>query len=134
MTRLLPACLGALCIGACATTDIPSALTTAAPAVPAQTATVDEPEMAASSTQTGAEAEIEVIDIPAVEEAAIPAAVSKGDDRICRREVRTGTHRAVRVCRTRAEIERMEQESKDTFRDLHESQRLQDQAEQKRRQ
>lgn len=75
-----------------------------------------------------------MIDVTAVEPvAAVQAEAPAKDDRICRREVRTGTHRAVRVCRTRAEIERIEQESKDTFRDLYESQRLSDQAEQLRR-
>ena len=102
MTRLLPVCVGALCIGACATTDVPSASTTSTPAAPAQTVTVDGPEPAANSTQTGAETEIEMVDVPAVEESEIPTATPNANERVCRREMRTGTHRAVRVCRTRA--------------------------------
>lgn len=119
MTRLLPACVGALCIGACASTDVPPAST---PAVPAQAATVDPREPATSSTQSGAESEIEMVDVPAVEESEIPAMTPNANERVCRREIRTGTHRAVRVCRTRAEMNRLEEEGKDTFRELHKSQ------------
>ena len=124
MTRLLPACVGALCIGACATTDVPSASTTSTPAVPAQTATVGEREPAADSTQTGAETEIEMVDVPGVEESEIPITTPNANEKVCRREIRTGTHRPVRVCRTRAEINRLKQEGKDTFQQLHRSQTL----------
>ena len=44
------------------------------------------------------------------------------EDRVCERIRRTGTNRAVVVCRTRAEIERDATESKRTFDDLRNSQ------------
>lgn len=50
------------------------------------------------------------------------AAGSDDSEVVCRRERRTGTHRAMRVCRTRAEIERMATKSKETFEDLNRSQ------------
>ena len=42
---------------------------------------------------------------------------------ICVRERRTGSHRAKRVCRTEAEIEKLRIEGKDSFEDLHRSQK-----------
>ena len=137
MTRLLPACVGALCIGACATTDVPDASSTdsvpAVPAVPTQSATVDASKQAENSTQTVAKSGIEMIEVPAVVPTEIAVTASRDDGRICRRERRTGTHRVVKVCRSRAEVRRIEQESKDTFRALHESQMLQEKAERMRR-
>lgn len=42
---------------------------------------------------------------------------------ICVRERRTGSHRAKRVCRTEAEIEKLRIEGQDSFEDLHRSQK-----------
>lgn len=130
MTRLIPIFISALCIGACASGGDPTAANNSAPADPAPTAVVDETETAAAPTEDSAQEELTVVDVPAVAQNAAQVADPRKDQRICRREVRTGTHRAVRVCRTRAEIERMEQESKEAFRDLHKSQSQQDLAEQ----
>ncbi|NIV18865.1 MAG: hypothetical protein GWN47_10815 [Woeseiaceae bacterium] len=103
MTRLIPIFVGALCLGACASSGDPVAS--------------DNPDPPAPEKE-----EIAIIDAPAVAQAAEPDADPRHDQRICHREIRTGTHRAVRVCRTPAEMERMEEEGKDTFRDLRRSQ------------
>jgi hypothetical protein len=42
---------------------------------------------------------------------------------VCVRERRTGSHRAKRVCRTEAEIEKLRIEGQDSFEDLHRSQK-----------
>ncbi len=42
--------------------------------------------------------------------------------RICKRERKTGSHRAREVCRTREQIEKEELEGKEAFEDLHRSQ------------
>ena len=68
---------------------------------------------------------ITVVDIP--EESATPTEASDLDvpvrsDLVCVRERRTGSHRARKVCRSRAQIAKEEQEGKDTFEDLHRSQ------------
>lgn len=124
MTRLLAILVSALCISACATTGDPAG-SNAGPVADASTPQPVESLPAESSAATG----IESIEPPAVEPTVIPVAAAdeSPDDRICRREVRTGTHRPMRVCRTRAEIERMETESKDAFKDLHREQTFSDQ-------
>ena len=68
---------------------------------------------------------IVVVDIPG--ESATPAEASELDvpaqsNLVCVRERRTGSHRARKVCRSRAQIAKEEQEAKDTFEDLHRSQ------------
>ncbi len=68
---------------------------------------------------------IVVVDIPG--ESATPAEASDLDlpaqsDLVCVRERRTGSHRARKVCRTRAQIAKEEQDGKDDFEDLHRSQ------------
>lgn len=65
------------------------------------------------------EEEIEVAEVPSVPATAVAADRS---GRVCRNERRTGTNRVVRVCRTRAEIERQQVEGKEVFDDLHDSQ------------
>lgn len=68
---------------------------------------------------------ITVVDIPG--ESATPAEAIELDvpaqsALVCVRERRTGSHRARKVCRTRAQIAREELEAKETFEDLHRSQ------------
>ena len=89
----------------------------------------DVPEPAVNSESPATDDELEVASIPKVPKAtsrtSVPSVhqdVSAQNEIVCRREMRTGTHRAIRVCRTRAEIERIEIEGKDTFKELHRSQ------------
>lgn len=59
-------------------------------------------------------------EIAQVREVSVPAATASTgspDDVICRREVRTGSHFATRVCRTRAEIEATQQETQEFMRE-----------------
>lgn len=66
---------------------------------------------------------LEVAEIPRVQSTAdTPPTASVAAQRVCRLEKRTGSNRAIRVCRTRAEIDRLETESKERFRELHRSQ------------
>lgn len=66
------------------------------------------------------DSEIEVARIP---EVSGPAVVQNRNERICRNERKTGTHRLTRVCRTRAEMEELEVASKQVFDELHKSQK-----------
>ncbi len=69
------------------------------------------------------ESVLEVAEIPRVQSTAdTPPTASVAAQRVCRLEKRTGSNRAMRVCRTRAEIEALETESKERFRELHRSQ------------
>jgi hypothetical protein len=124
MSRLLAILVSALCISACANTRDSAGSNTA----PVAEAPSPQP-VENLPAETSAATVLESLEPPPVEPTAIPVAVAgeSPGDRICRREVRTGTHRAVRVCRTRAEIERIEIESKDTFKDLHREQTFSDQ-------
>lgn len=126
MTRLAPVFVGFVLIGACATTEKPIASTVPGPASVAQPESVGAAPQEPGPTQVTKKTEIQVIDIPPVEQSEVAIAKSNASKRVCRRERRTGTHRAVRVCRTRAEMEQSKQESKDTFRDLHREQSLSD--------
>ena len=65
---------------------------------------------------------IEVVDVPQANTVAAAPVLLTRQERVCHREKRTGTNRVVRVCRTRAQIEREELESKELFDDLHRSQ------------
>ncbi len=56
-------------------------------------------------------------EIAQLREVAVPESADSPDDVICRREVRTGSHFATRVCRTRAEIEAAQQESQEFLRE-----------------
>ncbi len=106
------ACLG---ITACASSG---------PNLPEPAAKTVEP--ATRSEATEPDDVLEVGTIPSVPAATVEhelAIVFVQNEMVCRREMRTGSHRAVRVCRTRAEIERLETESKETFKDLHRSQK-----------
>jgi hypothetical protein len=141
MTRLLTLFFCVLGVCACATVDrpnVPTASTTPIPKESAPTQTVnkshpvdnandeiDEPEEIAVSAPVAVVAtELESIEPPPVSQSEVPIAASTKTERVCRREKRTGSHRAVRICRTRAEMEHLEEESKDTFRALHQSQML----------
>jgi hypothetical protein len=82
-------------------------------------------ESTTENTAPATEDVIVVVDIPG--ESATPAEASELDvpaqsNLVCVRERRTGSHRARKVCRSRAQIAKEEQEAKDTFEDLHRSQ------------
>jgi hypothetical protein len=141
MTRLLTLFFCVLGVCACATVDDPNvslASTTpiAKESAPTQSVNkshpvdnanddIDEPEKDAISVPVAAVAtELESIEPPPISQSEVPIAASPKTERVCRREKRTGSNMAVRVCRTRAEMERLEEESKDTFRALHQSQML----------
>lgn len=65
---------------------------------------------------------IEVVAVPSAAESTTVMPPQPSNTRICRRERRTGTNRTVRVCRTQAEINQREIESKETFEVLRRSQ------------
>lgn len=91
---------------------------------PTTPATNEPAEIAATTPESAASSKgvIEVVDVPNAPEAAVVVLPQPATTRICRRERRTGTNRTMRVCRTRAEIEQKEIESKDTFEELRRSQ------------
>jgi hypothetical protein len=135
MTRLYPIFFGVLFVCGCATVDEPIAATI--PTTPistdssaTQTVAEDQKDIdvshkeSSSTPVAAAPTELESIEPPPVEQSDIPIAAATRTERICTREKRTGSHRAIRVCRTRAEVERLEEEGKDTFRELHRSQSL----------
>ena len=101
-----------------------TACASSGPNLPESAAKTVEP--ATRSEATEPEDVVEVGTIPSVPAATVDheaASVVVRNEMVCRREMRTGSHRAVGVCRTRAEIERLETESKETFKDLHRSQK-----------
>lgn len=122
MTRLIPIFVSFLLVCACATTDKPIASTVPSLATAAQPEPVDAAPQVPNPTHDTAEKELHMIDVPPIEQSDAPIVISNANERICRREKRTGTHRAVRVCRTRAEMTRLEEESKKTFDELRKSQ------------
>lgn len=126
MTRSFLMCITVLSVGACTTTGVPNASNTSTPTETAPTPIVDKSVTAESPSQTSAESKIEMIDVPPIELSEATIVDSTANERVCRRERRTGSHRAVRVCRTRAEIERIKQESKETFDDLLREQAISD--------
>lgn len=103
------------------------------PELPGPAAATTEPVAGVSAARSGesaartdaSEPVLEVAEIPRVKSTAeTPTAVSVAarSEVVCRLEKRTGTNRATRVCRTRAEIDRLETESKERFKELHRSQ------------
>lgn len=129
MTRVLLIIFGSLLVYGCAAVNEPVAETVSATPMPApQEYPVDDAQSDSASTSTEVasstdeEVAIPSMEPPPVERSDLPIVVSNKNERICRRERRTGSNRAVRVCYTRAELERLEQEGKDTFRELHRSQ------------
>lgn len=110
---LVAAC--ALIMAACAVHDAtPSAATPQAGQIaepPAQTQLVAQ-EAAEPDTGTPAEEGIEVVAVPGVSPASAgtaKAATGSSSEVVCRREIPTGSRLAVRVCRTRAEIDARQQ-------------------------
>ena len=63
--------------------------------------------------------EIAVVDVPELSEVAI---VPAQDEVICSMERKTGTHRKIRVCRSRSQIARSAIEAKESFEVLRKSQ------------
>ena len=130
MTRILFTLFGVLFVCACAAVDDPIATTVSATPAPMPTATptptptpIDSQHtQTADESQTATATELHSIEPPQVEQSEAPIVMSNKNERVCTREKRTGSNRAMRVCRTRAEMERLEEESKDTFRALHRSQ------------
>lgn len=127
MTRQYLIAAVVLGISACATTEQEvsrpageSAETAATTPVPVPTAS----ETAAPEQAAGTDG-IVVVDTPEVPKVAVTEEefdIPNGNERVCRRERRTGTHRAKRVCYTRAEIERMATKSREVLDDLNRSQ------------
>lgn len=68
---------------------------------------------------------ITVSDIPRIPEQPDILEQQEQPEKICTYERKTGTHRATRVCRTRAQIEQESLKGKQTFDELHRSQRVQ---------
>jgi len=126
MTRILFILFGVLFVCACAAVDDPIATTVSATPTPIPTTTptpIDSQHtQTADESQTAKATELYSIEPPQVEQSEAPIVMSNKNERVCTREKRTGSNRAMRVCRTRAEMERLEEESKDTFRALHRSQ------------
>jgi len=79
---------------------------TVADTAPASAATVDELEFA---------------DAPNAPETVV---IREPDEVICRMERRTGSHRAQRICRSRADIDREAEQGRDRFDDLLRSQEV----------
>lgn len=100
--------LGFLALAACATPG-PEPV---APVSPVENAVTDE------TSPTSAD-ELEFEDAPAATEAAI---VPAKDEVICRRERKTGTHRAIKVCRRVSDIQKESRQAKDAFEALRRSQ------------
>ena len=98
-------CLG---VAACATSVPESTM----PAVKAGNSATDSK----STTPVG---EVEIVAVP---EVPMVTDVPVRDEVICRMEKRTGTHRAVRVCRTRSGNARSARKGKETFEVLRRSQ------------
>ena len=68
------------------------------------------------------EQDVGTVEAPGVPEAVVADAPRPGGGRICRMEKRTGTNRAVRVCRSVAEVQGEAIEAKKTFEALRRSQ------------
>ena len=116
MNNLVLLAAAALAITACASTA-PTAPDTSVPVAAAAaesspaTSNVEEP-----GSSTG---DIQVVNIEGQEKVALQ---TDEPEIVCRRERRTGSHRAIRVCRSKAEIERTAREGKDAFEELNRSQ------------
>ena len=74
---------------------------------------------ATTSNSSTPASEMVVFDVPEVSEVAI---VPGQDEIVCRMERRTGTHRKIRVCRSRSQIARSAIEAKESFEVLRRSQ------------
>ena len=106
----------ALALTACAST----APTATDSSVPAASAAADLPPATSDVEEPGSSnGDIQVLNIEGQEKVALP---TDEPEIVCRRERRTGSHRAIRVCRSKAEIERTAREGKDAFEELNRSQ------------
>lgn len=121
MTRFYLTSAVALFLAACAT-EPPSQ-----PASESTARATSAPATAGAETPAAADDEsIVAVDTPDIPEAEVTdeqLGIPDPDERICRRERRTGTHRAQRVCYTRAEIERMADESREMLDDMNRTSR-----------
>ena len=95
-----------LLLGACASTAPGATRTLAASDASSQAAGAEtRPAAAASSQQSRSETQIASGE-PEIEQVReVAAASSGGDELVCRRVTRAGSHLPVRLCETRAEIE-----------------------------
>lgn len=126
MQRLLVLIASCVCATACGTTapaSTPSETDPVAGPVSDEQAT-DRGRIVPDGDTTmadGAEV-IPVAEVPDVPEADY---IGEQTDIVCQRIKPTGSHRAIRVCRTRDEIERASLAGKETFDELHRAQRAQ---------
>ena len=104
--RIFLAAIAAL-LGACASSGPETAVPASVDTVAAETAP--------------SEGEIYDIDAPNVEQTAAVAPDADGDEIVCRRETITGTRMSHRVCRRRADMEAMEEDSQDALRKMRKS-------------
>lgn len=111
MNRLVAVIGLPLIVSACA------ASTPAVPDVASADAQVPAPTEAAPEGH-----DVGTVDAPGVPESAVAAEPRPGGGRICRMEKRTGTNRAVRVCRSVAEVQGEAIEAKKAFDSLRRSQ------------
>ena len=74
-----------------------------------------------ASEAAPAEGEIYDLDAPNVEQTAAVAPEDDGDEIVCRRETITGTRMSHRVCRRRADMEAMEEDSQDALRKMRQT-------------
>lgn len=128
MTRQLPALIGVLCLSACAAPTQLSDDTLAGRGETAQQSTAAARSNSATDPQSNdaagesAATGIHSIEPPPVEESEVAIVGSNSNEPVCRYEARTGSHRKVKVCRTRAQIRRDEEEGKNTFETLRNAQ------------
>ena len=113
MTRLCLICISAMLATACASVDTPDT----GAAQPA-----DDETQAAINDSSPDSSDIEMVDAPSVEQSVVEPPTLADNERVCRREKRTGSNRVMTVCRTRAEMKRLEEQSREVFQDLHDSQ------------
>ena len=112
MNRLWPTALITVGITACAThvPDSPPSVSTTEEAVESSAPSASDVVVVSDSVGAATSAEAGITNLPA----------HRG--LVCKRERRTGSHRARKVCRTRAQIAQEELAARETFEDLHRSQ------------
>jgi hypothetical protein len=120
MLRVSSLTILCLSLAACANNvpSSPESLPTVADSPTAGTEPTVQDENAPSGVQ-------EIITVAEIPDAPKAERTVEKQEVICERVRRTGTHRATRICRTRAEIERESLDGKDTFDELHRAQRAQ---------
>lgn len=100
----------AMCLGACASSG---------PEAPAPAADTAPAPAAAAVPDAPGDGGIHDLDAPNVE--ATTAAVADGDEMVCRREIITGTKMSRKVCRRRADVDAMEEDSQEALRNMRKS-------------